>query len=79
MKQATPARRARLDAGFSSAELVAKLLRCSAEKVRLAERPGGVVTLNTALRLARLYGCSANLFIYASGPRDARMGGGPKT
>jgi hypothetical protein len=64
----TPATRAREQAGLSLME-AAKRVQVCVSYLRAIERRGGA-SFRLAMRLARLYGCSANIFLY--GPRDAR-------
>lgn|GEM_PF-7069146 len=58
----TMARQARIAAGVTIAE-AARLLQCSQERVRLAERAGGRCSFNTARDLARLYHCDQMAFL----------------
>jgi hypothetical protein len=64
----TPAMNAREQAGLSLAE-AAKRVQVCVSYLRAIERRGGA-SFRLAMRLSRLYGCSANIFLY--GQRDAR-------
>ncbi len=61
---------ARERAGLSL-EDAAKKARVCARYLRDIERRGGA-GYGLAMRLSRLYGCSANLFLYGEGHRTAR-------
>jgi len=58
----TPARLAREAAGLSLEE-AAKRARVCVAYLRAIERHGGA-SYGLAVRLSRLYGCSANVFLY---------------
>jgi len=58
----TPARSAREAAGLSIEE-AAKRTRVCVAYLRAVERHGGA-SYGLAMRLSRLYGCSANIFLY---------------
>jgi DNA-binding XRE family transcriptional regulator len=61
-KSDLPAEAARIAAGFTLEE-AARRLRLSPRTLRAIERRGDA-SLKTARRLARLYGCSGNLFLF---------------
>lgn len=58
----TPAKRAREQAGLTIEEAARKARVCPAY-IRRAESGRGAVSYSLAMRLSRLYGCSANAFL----------------
>ncbi len=66
----SPARLARLQAGLSVREASRRTRYCE-EAIRLAERGGGRASYRLATTLAKLYKCSANVFLYSGGDTPA--------